>query len=138
MTEANQLPDKPSELIRVALDDLKKCEASPGYRINMNNWHIPLGAGTCEVCLAGAVMAQSLGSSPRHDMSPPSFVGSESKKLRALDCFRMGDAWSGTNAMGFDCPDLEDLVEIPEYRDDPEAFHKAMRALADDLEGAGL
>ena len=30
----NKLPDKPSELIRLALDDLEKAEKSPTYEVN--------------------------------------------------------------------------------------------------------
>ena len=41
MTYEPKLPDKPSELIRVALGDLAKCMADPRYFIDMRGWHIP-------------------------------------------------------------------------------------------------
>ena len=138
MTEANQLPDKPSELIRVALDDLKKCEASPDYEINMSDWHLPSlnSEPICFVCLAGAVMAQSLGADPEEDADPSCFRRSRSK-LDALDAFRKGCVDGGLDVMGIDYPSIPD-VAIPHYVEGSEAFHMAMRGLADILEGAGL
>lgn len=44
-----------SGLIRLALADLRKCEQSPKYKINMDDWHVP--NSRCSVCLAGSVMA---------------------------------------------------------------------------------
>ena len=55
------LPNKLSELYRIALEDLKKAEQSPEYIINMNNWSLYNGSTKkCEVCLAGAVVAIEL------------------------------------------------------------------------------
>ena len=63
MTYTSKLPDQPSALIRVALDDLKKCMGDPTYEINMAKWHKPLAnqgnSALCSVCLAGAVLAQT-------------------------------------------------------------------------------
>lgn len=36
------LPDKPSELIRLAIKDLETCEASEKYAIFMGAWHEPV------------------------------------------------------------------------------------------------
>ena len=55
----SELPDKPSELIRLALADLRKCEADPRYLIDMAQWHRPVTSELCHVCLAGAVMART-------------------------------------------------------------------------------
>lgn len=61
------LPNKPSELLTLALDDLQACHRSKKYNINMNIWYNENGA--CTVCLAGAVIAK------------------ESKNIDKLMCF---------------------------------------------------
>lgn len=61
MQNNKQLPNKLSELLRIALEDLKKAEQSPEYIINMDNWSLYNGSTKkCEVCLAGAVVAIEL------------------------------------------------------------------------------
>ena len=138
------LPDKPSELIRVALADLRKVEAMPKvYRINMEDWWF---AGTndeagCSVCLAGAVMAETLGA-PRDDgASPSDFPNGLRGKLLALDSFRQGEVLSGLIDMDqdWDAEVGESLNRaISAYSLDPECFHRDMNKLADDLEAVGL
>jgi hypothetical protein len=55
------LPEKLSELLTTAINDLEACEAAEGYTIDMGVWHQwDGGHETCAVCLAGAVMAQTL------------------------------------------------------------------------------
>ena len=62
-----KLPDKPSELIQLALDDLEKCEqADNDIVINMGSWAYYEDLGydggvTCEVCFAGSVLVQTVG-----------------------------------------------------------------------------
>ena len=59
MSAVATLPDKPSELIRLALSDLEKCEGDSRYEVDMNEWHVPTQKGhVCYVCLAGSVMAK--------------------------------------------------------------------------------
>jgi hypothetical protein len=90
------LPDKPSELIRLAISDLCKVEKNPVYRINMNRWHhLNYKDMVCEVCLAGAVMAGSLDADPYLSISPFSFKPSIYYKLQALDEFRLGTFFEG-------------------------------------------
>lgn len=45
MTTAVDLPEKPSELIRLALRDLETVEANPHYEVNMASWHNAAVAG---------------------------------------------------------------------------------------------
>ncbi len=57
------VPDKPSELIRLAIADLKKTAAMPDdYTIDMHQWHGKdwQNEKKCSVCFAGSVMAQTL------------------------------------------------------------------------------
>jgi len=58
----SKLPSKLGDLIRLALSDLEACESTPGYLIEMDTWHkYSQNEDTCYVCLAGAVMANTLG-----------------------------------------------------------------------------
>lgn len=58
--QKNLLPNKPSELIEVALVDYAKVKRSKKFVIDMGDWYTRRGAGICHVCLAGAVMAKTL------------------------------------------------------------------------------
>lgn len=135
MTESDKLPDVPSELIRLALSDLEKCEASESYAINMLDWHLP-EFGVCHVCLAGAVMAQSLGAYIGEKPHPEDFGSGAHGKLHALDSFRQGLLDQGLAEMGANV--LAEDRDVPEDHEDPVGFHNAMHALANTLEGLGL
>ena len=50
---------KSSELIRIALSDLKKVLASPKHAVDMGDWILPT-LNICYVCLAGAVLINTL------------------------------------------------------------------------------
>lgn len=141
------LPDKPSELIRVALADLEAVERSKKYVVNMGTWHEPKGTpgGTkCEVCLAGAVMAKSLKNNPAKNLIPDEdFEDDLPGKLNALDSLRMGDVPLALGELGFDdiCDsemayDLE--RSIVSYHDDPKRFKVEMQMLAYALEDESL
>ena len=86
------LPDLPSELIRVALADLKKVEQMPDeFTVNMAEW-VVYSCDQCSVCLAGAVMTQSLGSNQQNGMDVPScYDPTIADKLSALNYFRIGE-----------------------------------------------
>lgn len=58
-----ELPNKLSDLLELAVRDVQKCEAQPArFSLHMGNWHKPdAGKGVCVVCMAGAVMAQTIG-----------------------------------------------------------------------------
>ncbi len=140
-TTTMTLPDKPSELIRLALKDLATCEASPKYRIHMDAWHQPSEKdGKCLVCFAGSVMAQTLGSDPEAHARPGSFgLDRVWNAMQALDCFRIGAVGEGLDLLDCNCPpDVALDWHIAKYRDSPEKFKGKLRALADKLEGHGL
>lgn len=85
MTETTEqhitLPDKPSELIDLALRDLADVESDPNYCVEMEvQWHASLywyqsGRPKCAVCLAGAVMARSLHAPPNEIVTPAACEG---------------------------------------------------------------
>ena len=130
------LPDKPSELIRLSLADLALCAADPKYRIDMGKWHEPNGH-VCEVCQAGAVIAQSLGAPRNASFHPedfPEFAG----KLLALDQLRLGDVSEALEYLGRPLSGDTALDRaITPYNQDPGAFMADMRELAGDLERVG-
>jgi hypothetical protein len=87
-----RLPNKLSALLRIAVKDAKACEADPRYKLAMDTWHTPRSpGGVCEVCLAGSVMAKTLGLRRDVSASPYSYTTSVERRLRALDYMRMGE-----------------------------------------------
>jgi hypothetical protein len=155
------LPDKPSELIRVALADLRKVEALPQiYRVNMDVWHrekrVPLEsneAPLCEVCLAGSMISQSLHANPNEHRGPEDFDQETTWKLYALNEFRVGNVYDGLCYLSnvpsgrLYAQKWEELkgkdgarkyTPIAEYTKGPEDFHRDMQTLASDLEAVGF
>lgn len=137
------LPDKPSELIETALRDLEAVERLPEtYRVDMRMWH-SWGSSEkkCYVCLAGAVMAQSLGAGPERDLDPTEF-DEEYSKLIALNYFRCGDITVGLMHMSAWKTEYEDKIEdrhVPQYnRDDGRSFKEEIRKMVEYLREKGL
>ena len=132
------LPDKPSELIRIALKDLEACELDPKYQINMNSWHATID-GKCAVCLAGAVMARTLGISPTRDVAPEDLESDLKHRLCALDCLRTGRVQFALHALGIaQPPKLPETVTTVDYHQDPNDFKNDMFDLATLFEWHGL
>lgn len=135
------LPDKPSDLIRLAMLDLAKVEADPFYKVDMSDWH---NGGrrnhpVCHVCLAGAVMARSLKTPFEADITPAHFDGDIPDKLAALDEFRQGEIAYGLSSMRLEKPDgLHGYMDVPSYERSPEKFRISMIVMADILEEHGL
>lgn len=136
----NKLPDKPSELIRLALGDMKKCEADPKYTINMDRWHDLLLEGLCAVCLAGSVMAQTLHEKWWRSLNLSEFDDNTALKLSALNDFRSGNVASGLWELRLWDQRKEHPLdrEITNYDVNPDYFHADMEELAKDLEECGL
>lgn len=146
------LPNKPSELIRVALADLRECEDDPNYDIHMSSWHTFNNVtAKCQVCLAGAVMAKTFEVPLRKAMGPddPEFNSGQQVafKLFALDQIREGKIYHGVwtiMAADIKTKDIEkirkvewDNLPIPHHRIDREGFHKTLQKVADGLEAIG-
>lgn len=159
-----KLPSKPSELIRVALKDLRKAERSKKYVIDMGTWHEPHGDwefnpdkgydeyvpnGKCTVCLAGSVIAGTLGVSPKKDAEPLDFGAKTRAALRALNYFREGSIDSAFAALRIseakqqaarEALDLLGFYYEETFYDEaaPDAFHVRLGAIAGVLESVGL
>jgi hypothetical protein len=132
-----QLPDKPSELLAVALRDLELCEQDPRYVINMDQWHLPIADGLCAVCLGGAVLAKSLGT-PIHFLTDGN-LHFEANKLTALDAFRFGGIHRALRRLGIQIPEsVKQFAYVTEYRKEPERFKDDIRTLIDYLQTKGL
>jgi hypothetical protein len=142
---AIKLPDKPSELIRVAINDLIMVEKSPKYTVDMGDWHEPVYMGSpdsirCNVCLAGSVIACTLQADPSEEMYPSSFDNDTEAKLEALNEFRVGSVEWPLRDMGIDTDDFSIPEErnIVDYAADPILFKEQILELADELEAIGL
>lgn len=160
------LPSLPSALIRVAIADLKKAERSKDYMVNMGHYHLASKASydgetctaepaTCHICLAGAVMAFSLGVPSTVTFAPSEYADDElTDKLYALDHLRCGNLMDGLSKLGVSKTKISatqrvlipkeagkhrsSYYSVPEYEHNKTAFKKEMLALADKLESVGL
>ena len=105
-----KLANKPSELILQALEDAELIENDPNYKFDMSMWHrVVLINNKCEVCIAGCLIAKSL-DSPFLSTTPINFRYSTTKKLEAIDHFRVGNLRLGLSLLGYD----NNTYELPE------------------------
>lgn len=130
----------PSELLSLALADMRRCETDPAVMIDMGVWIEPDDDG-CVVCMAGSVMLKTLAFKPeildytdiREHILMPQFS--------ALDFLREGHIDNALRVLGRKIPPaLEDLkVAVPQHKeDDPEPFHGAMADIITMLKNEGL
>ena len=170
MSKKPTLPDKLSAVMRVALKDEAYVHRSPMYRVNMDYWHTPVFTADdkiefCEVCLAGAVMAGTLGADINKEYNQRDWPenktvnGNIAKKLRALDCIRHGSITIALITFDINCPPVREcdhlmdeirdkIGEAPQYHggpdedlswpDDRKAWRKWMFQCAKELEARGL
>lgn len=78
------LPDKLSDLLELAIDDVAKCSRDSRYEIDMGMWHQPQSNGSCLVCMAGAVMAKTMEVPVGTYSSPGCYYLNEAEKWRKL------------------------------------------------------
>ena len=134
-----KLPDKPSELIMVALKDLNACDRSRTYTVDMKTWHsYDIGSNTCVVCLAGSVMAQTLKVANDRSTSPDFFPTEIDDKLNALNDFRQGYVSLGLYSMGLRSEQDPAFVHITSFEEDKEKFFMDMTDMANRLAQVGL
>lgn len=115
------LPKKMSTLLRLAVEDAKKAEQTPGYKLDMAYWHAPNNmSGVCTVCMAGAVMGVSLGISPknaielewfheddkigRYDEQTSETISGNLGQLHAINAMRMGIFNHAADDVGIEIP----------------------------------
>ena len=150
MTEREFGALRPSALIRVGLADLAQVEEDPRYRVDFAVWHRPRGwrpwdGGTvCLVCMAGSMMAMSLGADPAQECKPRHYPEPIRSRLEAIDDFRAGQAGEALATMGIDPRAYEATVWSIEdawtadYEDDRGVWAAQMERMARVLERAEL
>lgn len=128
-------PEKPSELILMALEDLEAVEKNPAYQVNMGEWHIKFGENSpCKVCFAGSVMASRLEVSLDSEVDPSDFPSPWAEMLRALNCLRVGSPKLASEIWKL-CSGVSDR-HVTDYGS-PEAFKDDMLQLAADYQAIG-
>jgi hypothetical protein len=86
------LPDKPSDLLELAVRDCAAVKKRKGYAFSMSTWHMPSTEhGVCYVCMAGAIMACTLKARKQNYSEPDDFDRNTTNKLLAVDAMRTGD-----------------------------------------------
>jgi hypothetical protein len=114
METIKKLPEKLSDLIDLALDDLEKVERDPRYVLKMTVWHSSLDydmESRCAVCLAGSVIAKTLEVPPNKSVLPIDFDEHTKVRLEALDNLRCGYLREAARSVN-----LPDLGSIPQWQ----------------------
>jgi ribosomal protein S27AE len=100
-----RLPDLPSVLLRLALEDLEKVENDKRYEVDMNVW-VQREQDICYVCFAGAVMAETLDATEEDIFGWGTCTDKDAySKLLALDRFRTGNIDGAYRELGRHKPD---------------------------------
>ncbi len=138
-----------SELIIVAVNDLEKCEIDPNYVVDMDTWHSDFNVDNhpCHVCLAGSVMAKTVGYKISTEYDGAYHEFSDRSNFEALNQIRQLSIasaleWFGdeNNAKTEEIEDdiLELIDEKRGYSDCPDTFKANMRFIASELKKIGL
>ena len=88
-----------AELMEMAIDDMETLISDKRYRLNAGSWH-EIHDGKCEICTAGAVMANTLGADIELRIMPKHYDNQIRIKLRAIDKCRGGDILSAYRLLG--------------------------------------
>jgi len=139
------LPDKMSDLLALAARDLRAVEEDSAYRVDMSDWHFPDPyTGQCEVCMAGAVLAVTVGVDPQEEFVPDTMTLDLHKKMLAINSLRMGNVHKASFTLrgtetAREAARLADLDRgMSDYHIDREAFFADVEKLIQDLRQAGL
>lgn len=117
-----QLPEKLSALLRLAVKDVQLCEKDPRIILDMDTWHDPLlDEGKCVVCMAGAVMHNTLEADIDKELSPKFFPDND-QALKAINQLRIGILSKAGEFLGIYIKDEQDITfsEIVDYDEDNE------------------
>lgn len=124
------LPGTLYELGRLALDDLEQIEGDERYKIHMEHWHVP--GVFCQVCLAGAVIAKTLGAGPDELLGPYDYDEPIKSRLLAIHFLRSGKLNEALHALGREdrvSEGQEETLRVSPYEHDPELFKEGIEVL---------
>jgi len=95
-THKGKLPEPGAKLLKLALDDMEVLMEDGRYEMDSGYWHAPdEDDGVCAVCLAGAVIANTLGRAPDKPvacLTTSELSDHNVNALRWLDAMRDGNA----------------------------------------------
>jgi len=87
-----RIPDRLYKAVELALSDLEAVSQDLKYVIDMDGWHKPSGDGRhCHVCLAGVIMANTLGVDPKAYAGPYTKGDKWQKVFHAINFIRSYD-----------------------------------------------
>lgn len=144
------LPERLSARVRLAVHDVLLCAVDPRYIVDMTMWHTrATRAGKCRVCLAGAVMAQTLKFPSTASVTPSTFDDADmpddesaqlAEELRELDEVRGGMFTSHVSGRPPDAvlDRVQDLITGHYDEDSGHAPWPIYLQVADILEAAGF
>ena len=107
-----------TQLLEVAKEDVNKVMMSSDYVLDVDKWHAPQKKGPCLVCVAGAVMANTLKVPIDRSITPKEIAPQRDTNLLVLlDAIRVCDAESiarilPQSKLGWD---EEDCVELSNF-----------------------
>lgn len=132
-----QLPEKLSDCLLMALEDMEKIIKSEEYVLDFSHWHDPISkrivtkdsikkeyyqfeddgddddknvqkVEVCAVCFAGSVMSQRFTTKADTSVRPDHFSKWNEVRFLALDELRQGDVWSALDEMGVDVDEIHE------------------------------
>jgi hypothetical protein len=127
------LPDKLSDLLELALKDLRK-HIDNGGRIDMAEWLLYID-NTCYACLAGAVLKESLKHKYTVDMSMFGISHDVRAKMVALNYLRRGHISMAAHVLGLTTKVID--RSLPHWRGDDPSWWEAQYQTVKDLRDAG-
>lgn len=130
------LPNKLSDLLEVALGDLEKVENDKRYVVDMDTWHTYQKSNTrnvCCVCLAGSVMAKSLGASVNETIVGGQYNETIAAKLAVLDYCRKGDIRTAIMVINGSVPDFDFDRTVTPHHTNKDKFRNDLLRIIQDL-----
>lgn len=85
----HELPGTLHQMLALAVADARRIDRND-YLPSFGDWHTPTDDGLCAICLAGSVLAGTLGASPHSQAMPFLKNNAYFRKLEALDSSRCG------------------------------------------------
>lgn len=87
-----KLPNKPSALLRLAVNDCKKVQKMKTRKLQMLSWHHWSSIdNVCSVCMAGSIMDRTLKVDLKRNIIPADFDFDKQNKLHAVNEMRNGN-----------------------------------------------